>query len=313
MFVFNQGFWKKDQNLADSIAAVHRDDLVLDDKVLNGLQRDVESFFNSQSLYEDLKVVWKRGLLLTGPPGNGKSHTIKLLVKNSKATCLYVRSTRGSSRHGIGTEECIAAIFKKARKTTPCLLVLEDLDSLIEASIRTFFLNELDGFAVNNGVLILASSNNPELIDPAVNRPSRFDVIYSFEPPTYELRCRYSTKWLTKISELRGNRSLSSPLQDPEELAKRIAQKTEGFSYAYMKELFLSFLFGLAHSGGKNADNLETQLFLQIRHLREQLANISDQKKKKRTRMPAFLSEPVAHFGLIGECLVGFRTCFVEV
>ncbi|KAJ7845176.1 hypothetical protein B0H13DRAFT_2363811 [Mycena leptocephala] len=93
-------------------------------------------------------------------------------------------------------------IFKKARKSAPCLLVLEDLDSLIEDSARTFFLNEVDGFARNRGILILASSNHPTGIDPAIRRPSRFDVIYPFEPPGLELRHIYATKWLTKIGAL---------------------------------------------------------------------------------------------------------------
>ncbi|KAJ7229401.1 P-loop containing nucleoside triphosphate hydrolase protein [Mycena rebaudengoi] len=282
MLVFNQGFWKKDQKLTDEIEGMDWDDLVLDDKLLESLRRDVKSFFDNKSLYEGLKVAWKRGVLLTGAPGNGKSHTIKLLVKETLYPCLYVKSTKGSGRHFMGAdsgEECITMIFRKARKSAPCLLVLEDLDSLIEPNARTFFLNEVDGFTRNHGILILASSNHPAFIDPAIKRPSRFDAIYPFDPPSLKLRRVYANKWLKKINVLSSENFLPS-FQEPERLAKNIAEKTEGFSYAYMKELFLGFLLQYAHSGAGVTDNLEL-LFNQISNLQKQVENTFDEEKEK--------------------------------
>ncbi|KAJ6569242.1 P-loop containing nucleoside triphosphate hydrolase protein [Mycena capillaripes] len=281
ILVFNQGFWKKDHKLIDEIENLEWDDIVLDEKMLQDLQRDVRSFFDNKSLYEGLKVAWKRGLLLTGPPGNGKSHTIKLLVKEyseSSCSCLYVKSTKGSRDH-IGGEECITTIFRKARKSAPCLLVLEDLDTLIEENTRTFFLNEVDGFARNHGILILASSNNPARIDPAIKRPSRFDAIYHFAPPRPELRRIYATKWLTKINALHSDNFLPS-FHDPQRLAKDIAEKTEGFSFAFMKELFLCFLLRYAHSGvgGTNTSEL---LFNQISDLKKHADTFEEEEKKK--------------------------------
>ncbi|KAJ7683735.1 P-loop containing nucleoside triphosphate hydrolase protein [Mycena olivaceomarginata] len=251
ILVFNQGVWKKDLRLIEEIEGIEWDDIVLEEKVLKGLQWDLRSFFDNKSLYEDLKVAWKRGVLLTGPPGNGKSHTIKYK----------------GNRNQMGGEECITAIFKKARKSAPCLLVLEDLDTLIRGSF------------LNNGIFILASSNHPGRIDPAITRPSRFDAIYNFERPGLELRRAYATKWLTKINALHSDNFLPS-FQDPQRLAKEIAEKTEGFSFAYMKELFLGFLLHYAHSGVGDTNSSEL-LFSQISNLKMQLESTYGEGKEK--------------------------------
>jgi ATP-dependent Zn protease len=73
--------------------------------------------------------------------------------------------------------ENMRSVFARARITTPCLLVMEDLDSMIDENTRAFLLNELDGFETNAGVVVLATTNHPDRLDPALmNRPSRFDA-----------------------------------------------------------------------------------------------------------------------------------------
>jgi transitional endoplasmic reticulum ATPase len=70
----------------------------------------------------------------------------------------------------------IRAVFERARREAPCLLVLEDLDSLITDRNRSFFLNELDGLEGNDGLFLIGSTNHPERLDGSLsNRPSRFD------------------------------------------------------------------------------------------------------------------------------------------
>src|SRR4029077_18785777 len=102
----------------------------------------------------------------------------------------------------------IRSVFERARKTTPCLLVLEDLDSLINDLNRSFFLNELDGFAANTGILVLATTNHPERLDPALlNRPSRFDRKYLFALPAHTERHAYICAW---------NAALEPALQIPD-------------------------------------------------------------------------------------------------
>lgn len=70
----------------------------------------------------------------------------------------------------------MALVFGKARAEAPCVLILEDLDSLINDGNRSFFLNQLDGLEDNDGILVIGSTNHYDRLDPAITkRPSRFD------------------------------------------------------------------------------------------------------------------------------------------
>ncbi len=85
---------------------------------------------------------------------------------------LYVKSFKS----WMGEEGAMQQVFDKARQMAPCVLILEDLDSLINDSNRSFFLNQLDGLEGNDGLLIIGSTNHFDRLDPALNsRPSRFD------------------------------------------------------------------------------------------------------------------------------------------
>lgn len=75
-----------------------------------------------------------------------------------------------------GEEAAMKAAFNKARELSPCVVILEDLDSLISDQNRSFFLNQLDGLEGNEGLLIIGTTNHFDKLDPGINaRPSRFD------------------------------------------------------------------------------------------------------------------------------------------
>ena len=89
-------------------------------------------------------------------------------------------------------------VFEKARAEAPCVLILEDLDSLINDNNRSFFLNQLDGLENNDGLLVIGSTNHYERLDPAITkRPSRFDrkLFVSFHRFPYTL----TLTWLKLI------------------------------------------------------------------------------------------------------------------
>lgn len=76
----------------------------------------------------------------------------------------------------MGEEGSMLAVFSKARQTAPCVLILEDLDSLINDQNRSFFLNEMDGLQGNDGLLVIGTTNHFDRLDPGLStRPSRFD------------------------------------------------------------------------------------------------------------------------------------------
>lgn len=82
----------KDKALWKSVQSAQWDDIVLDEQFLDGLKRDTKTFFENMEIYNELGITWKRGLLLLGPPGNGKTESIKVLLKESGQSALYVKS-----------------------------------------------------------------------------------------------------------------------------------------------------------------------------------------------------------------------------
>ena len=258
ILVFNGGCFSKDPQLFKDIQSSRLDNLVLPGNRKEELAVDCAGFFESRALYESYGVPWKRGYLLVGPPGNGKSHAVKALVNHLRQPCVYVQSFQAehSTEHHV-----MRALFERARRTTPCIMVLEDLDSLINDSNRAFFLNELDGFASNHGIMTIATTNHPERLDPAIlERPSRFDRKYSFDLPAEKERVAYLGLW---------NDRLEAGLQLSARGVTRVAKATEGFSFAYLKELVLSSMMAWMRKPG--ASTMDSVMGSIVEPLSEQL------------------------------------------
>ncbi len=231
VLVFDNGHWHKDEHLFQDIKNSTFENLILRGSLKQEIREDVEQFFQSRDLYEEHDIPWKRGLLFVGPAGNGKTHTLKALINTIGYPCLYVKSFR-APHTGMADEANIRQVFDRARRNAPCVLVLEDLDSLITSQNRSFFLNELDGFAANIGIVTLATTNHPERLDPAIlERPSRFDRKYPFGLPELAERKAYIALW---------NEALKPALRVTEDDINTLSDITQDFSFAYLKELFVS-------------------------------------------------------------------------
>lgn len=263
VLVFDNGYWYKDEHLFHDIKNATFDNLILQGSLKQDIRTDITQFFAARETYEECGVPWKRGILFVGPPGNGKTHAVKALINSIDQPCLYVKSFR--SPHGAPDEVCIRMVFDRARKTAPCVLVLEDLDSLVTAHNRSFFLNELDGFAANIGIVALATTNHPERLDPAIlDRPSRFDRKYPFILPALAERKAYITMW---------NGTLKPRLRLTDEGIETISAQTEDFSFAYLKELFLSSM--MRWISGPQQGAMEEVMTEQVNVLREQMVSAS--------------------------------------
>ena len=158
IWVYEGGMWVKNKTLYQAIQATQWDDVVLSEHFKDGLRRDTQTFFESKDVYDSLSMTWKRGILLLGPPGNGKTESIKALIHESGRDALYVKSfttpyvrsfyinlVHTSLTSIQGPEHGIRTIFSHARKHAPCMLILEDLDSMVTPKVRSYLLNELDG------------------------------------------------------------------------------------------------------------------------------------------------------------------------
>lgn len=229
ILVFSDGHWQRSRGLYRATQSASFDDLVLAEDLKQTIRDDFRRFLESEEEYNRLGIAWRRGALLVGPPGNGKTHCVRALVKELDVPSLYVQSL---AHHYWTPEQLWKHIFDRARGLRPCVLVLEDLDALVNPENRSFFLNQLDGFERNHGLIVLATTNYPERIDQAIiNRPSRFDRKYHFSLPSEAERRTFLAGWQARLAE---------ETRWPAEELDALAALTGGFSFAYLKELVIS-------------------------------------------------------------------------
>lgn len=180
IYVFD-GYWARSTKLWEEVEKASWDDVILDPKMKRALTEVSGKFFDSKDVYDEYGVPWKRGLIFHGPVGNGKTISLKALMRtlyhrDSPVVTLYVKSAPQSYH--------IRAVFQMARTMTPCLLVLEDIDTIVTPMTRSYYFNEVDGLENNDGILMIATTNHLDQLDPGLSkRPSRFDRKYLFPQP----------------------------------------------------------------------------------------------------------------------------------
>ena len=140
-----------------------------------------------------------RGILLTGEPGTGKTMIAKAIAKEAEVNFIAVSGPELLSRYVGESERGVREVFKKARQAAPCILFFDEIESLVPKRgkmmgdqvterIVTQFLTAMDGIEELKGVLVLASTNRPDLIDPAILRPGRFDFVLEIPKPDAQER-----------------------------------------------------------------------------------------------------------------------------
>jgi transitional endoplasmic reticulum ATPase len=134
-----------------------------------------------------------KGILLHGPPGSGKTLLAKVLAKRSEANFISVKGPQLLSQWVGESERAVREVFRKARQTAPCIIFFDEIDALaprradgsdqVAERVVGQLLIELDGIEALRGVLVLAATNRPDRIDPAILRPGRFDLLIAMPPP----------------------------------------------------------------------------------------------------------------------------------
>jgi transitional endoplasmic reticulum ATPase len=146
------------------------------------------------TLYEQAGVRPPKGILLSGPPGCGKTLLAKAIATESQVNFISVKGPALLSKYVGESERQVRDIFRKARQAAPCIIFFDELDALMPARggavsdtpvtdrVLSQFLAELDGIEELKGVLVLGATNRLDRLDPAVLRPGRFDEVVEIPP-----------------------------------------------------------------------------------------------------------------------------------
>jgi hypothetical protein len=208
------------------------DEIVMNDTVRRCIRDDFLFFTTRESWFRDNRLPFKRGYLLVGPPGNGKTMIARAMASTPGFSAMTFDFT---APHRNDNSDLFMA-FEAAAGRAPAVILLEDIDRIFESPGHTQvtkdgLLNCLDGAGIYDGIVVVATANNPEGIDPALlHRPGRFDRVVRIENPDGELRYR-------QLHHL-FSRSVSSRVSEP--VLRRVAGESAGFSMADLKEVFVS-------------------------------------------------------------------------
>jgi len=195
------------------------------------LKEAVEWPLKYPEVFKRLGIRPPRGILLYGPPGTGKTLLAKAVATESEANFISVKGPEVLSKWVGESEKAVREIFRKARETAPCIIFFDELDAIaprrglhadagVTDRIVNQLLTEMDGIQTLKGVVVIGASNRPDILDPALLRPGRFDRVIYVPPPDVDGRYQ--------IFQIHTR---EMPLSDDVDLGK-LAAMTEGYTGA---------------------------------------------------------------------------------
>lgn len=217
--------------------SINLDELLnLPNSVFNEILEDINYFWDNKHLFNKYKFAYKRGILLWGNPGCGKSSLTALLsqqVINKNGIVISINNSEDLQRY----LSAMSSIFRKIEPDTPVLVLYEDLDGLVRNSeVETLLLNILDGMNQSENVVNIGCTNYPEnLKERVLNRPSRFDKRYYIGLPDASVRKFYfENKIFPEDIERMGGESFLT----------KIVSETESLTLSHLGEFIKSvFIF----------------------------------------------------------------------
>ena len=170
-------------------------DVAGEDEAKENLQ-EIVNYLHDPSKYQDIGASMPKGILLVGPPGTGKTMLAKAVAGESNVPFFSISGSEFVEMFvGMGASK-VRDLFKQAKEKAPCIVFIDEIDAIGQKRNSGAYggndereqtlnqlLTEMDGFENNNGVIILAATNRPESLDPALTRPGRFDRRVPVELP----------------------------------------------------------------------------------------------------------------------------------
>ena len=168
-------------------------------KVKALLTEGVEWPLRYPEIYARAKVEPPRGVLLSGPPGSGKTLIARALANQCEASFISIKGPELLSKWVGESEKGVREVFRRAKQAAPCIVFFDEIDALaprrggesdghVGDRVIAQLLTEMDGVEGREGVIVVAATNRPELVDPALLRPGRFDMVVELAYPNEEER-----------------------------------------------------------------------------------------------------------------------------
>ena len=227
--------------------------------------------------YERVGITAPTGVLLWGPPGCGKTLLAKAVANESKANFISVKGPELLNKYVGESERAVRQVFVRARSSIPCVIFFDELDALVpkrddalsESSARVVntLLTELDGLSNRQGIYVIAATNRPDIIDPAMLRPGRLETLLFVDLPGADERAEI----LQTLSQ-----NLGIPYN---EAIAEIARGCEGFSGADLESL----LRRAGYSAIKRNDDIKVEDFVSA--LAKVKPSVGDRKKYDRLKL----------------------------
>jgi hypothetical protein len=196
--------------------------MIFPDSGTQAVVEEIEKFWLLEDRFREDSIPYKRGIIMYGPPGSGKTCTLRLVVEN------LTNKHNGMVIDFPGPRMFIEGykVIRQIHPRMPLVIMMEDLDAILMRSSESEVLNLLDGMHDVDKTIFLATTNYPEKLGSRImNRPSRFDKKIFIDMPSMEAREMFIRSKLIK---------------EDEKTIKRWTEDTDGFSIAHIKELYVA-------------------------------------------------------------------------
>ncbi|MBS7657180.1 MAG: CDC48 family AAA ATPase [Candidatus Bathyarchaeia archaeon] len=220
------------REVAIEVPTVHWDEVGDLEEVKQELRESVEWPLKNADVFERMGIKPPKGILLFGPPGCGKTLLARAVATESEANFISIKGPEVFSKWVGESEKAIREVFRKARMSAPSIIFFDEIDALVPRRgsgygdsgvtdrVISQLLTEIDGISALQDVVVIAATNRPDIVDPAVLRPGRFDRLIYVPEPSEEGRLQ-----ILKIH------TKGMPLAKDIDL-KELARLTKGYSGA---------------------------------------------------------------------------------
>lgn len=233
-----------------------------------------------RGLFTHSNIIPPKGIFLYGPPGTGKTLLAKAAANESQANFISIKGPELLSKWVGESEKGVREIFRKARQAAPCIVFFDEIDAIapvrgsgvgdshVTERVISQLLTELDGLEVLKDVVVIAATNRPDIVDPALLRPGRFDRLVYIPPPDRDARLAIVRIHTRKV-----------PLAEDVSL-EHLADRTDGYTGADIAStIFASMMLAMRehiakYNTPKDAEEHAKELVVRLRHIEEAMKKV---------------------------------------